>query len=97
MWSTETQPQTGTLALLDTDVLAGSRGLTFWRPQPPVGYAVLGDCVTAGTAHQPAFQVCPVEPQLLVSTCTQHPITDRNTLEPLRAQRCQGCCMGSCS
>lgn len=45
---------------MDTSVLAAERGLTFWRPQPPIGYASLGDCVTTGTM-QPTFQVisCP--------------------------------------
>ena len=76
VWSTAPQPQTGTLALLDTDVLAGRRGLTFWRPQPPVGYAVLGDCVTAGTSQQPTFQVWPVKPPPLVATRTHHPLSD---------------------
>jgi hypothetical protein len=41
---------------MDTSVLAAERGLTFWRPQPPIGYASLGDCVTTGTM-QPTFQV----------------------------------------
>ena len=93
VWSTETQPQTGTPALLDTDVLAGSRGLTFWRPQPPVGYAVLGDCVTAGTAYQPTFQVWPVDPPPLGFPRTYHPTGDQNTLEPLPTYSCQDCCM----
>ena len=41
---------------MDTDVLGAERGVTFWRPQAPLGYAVVGDCVTAGSA-QPTFQV----------------------------------------
>ncbi len=44
-------------AIMDTNILSSERGLTFWRPKPPIGYASLGDCVTTGTA-QPSFQVC---------------------------------------
>ena len=42
--------------IMDTNILSPERGLTFWRPKPPIGYASLGDCVTTGTA-QPSFQV----------------------------------------
>ena len=31
-------------------------GVTFWRPLPPMGYAVLGHCATQN-GQQPAFQV----------------------------------------
>lgn len=31
-------------------------GVTFWRPLPPIGYAVLGHCA-ARDADQPSFQV----------------------------------------
>ena len=41
----------------DAHVLGSDRGVTFWRPQAPNGYAVLGDCITAGST-QPTFQVC---------------------------------------
>ena len=44
---------------MDTNTLGSERGLTFWRPRPPVGYASLGDCVTTGTM-QPTFQVDPI-------------------------------------
>lgn len=56
IWSSNREGSKGGLqSLLDTDVLAGSKGLTFWQPQPPTGYGVLGDCVTSGAA-QPTFQ-----------------------------------------
>lgn len=41
---------------LDAKLVGAAPGVTFWRPLPPIGYAVLGDCVTAGPA-QPSFQV----------------------------------------
>ena len=44
---------------MDTNTLGSERGLTFWRPRPPIGYASLGDCVTTGTM-QPTFQVDPI-------------------------------------
>ena len=50
------EPATDAEAVLDTDILGVNKGLTFWRPQPSIGYAVFGDCVTAGNG-QPAFQV----------------------------------------
>lgn len=31
-------------------------GVTFWRPMPPIGYAVLGHCASRD-ADQPSFQV----------------------------------------
>ena len=40
----------------DAHVLGSERGVTFWRPQAPIGYATLGDCITAGST-QPTFQV----------------------------------------
>ncbi len=55
VWSSE-KKEGYTEAVLDTDVLGAAGGLTFWRPLPAVGYAVFGDCATAGTS-QPAFQV----------------------------------------
>ena len=42
--------------LLNMHALGEEGELTFWRPQPPVGYAILGDCAIAGTS-QPTFQV----------------------------------------
>jgi hypothetical protein len=44
---------------MDTNILGSERGLTFWRPRPPIGYVSLGDCVTTGTM-QPTFQVDPI-------------------------------------
>ncbi|KAK9819963.1 hypothetical protein WJX72_004515 [[Myrmecia] bisecta] len=44
---------------VDTSVLGEERGLTFWRPQAPIGYAILGDCMTSGK-KQPTFQVLAV-------------------------------------
>ena len=56
-WSNAPEPSgAAAAAVLDTNVLGSQRGLSFWRPQAPPGYAPLGDCVTTGTA-QPAFQV----------------------------------------
>jgi vacuolar protein sorting-associated protein 13A/C len=54
-WSNAPEPSGPAAAALDTNVLGSQRGLTFWRPQPPTGYACLGDCATTGTM-QPAFQ-----------------------------------------
>ena len=56
-WSNAPEPAgAAAAAVLDTNVLGSQRGLSFWRPQAPTGYACLGDCVTTGTM-QPAFQV----------------------------------------
>jgi vacuolar protein sorting-associated protein 13A/C len=32
------------------DVIGSGKGLTVWRPQPPMGYALLGDVLAAGTS-----------------------------------------------
>ena len=55
VWSSE-PAQRGVAEALDTLLVGAAQGLTFWRPLPPIGYAILGDCVTAGSA-QPTFQV----------------------------------------
>lgn len=31
------------------DVIGSDKGVTVWRPQPPMGYALLGDVLSAGT------------------------------------------------
>ncbi|KAK9908805.1 hypothetical protein WJX75_003140 [Coccomyxa subellipsoidea] len=59
LWSNHPEKSGPAGAVMDTSVLAAERGLTFWRPQPPIGYASLGDCVTTGTM-QPTFQVVSV-------------------------------------
>ncbi|KAK9815130.1 hypothetical protein WJX73_008307 [Symbiochloris irregularis] len=46
----------GSEPMVNTHTLGSERGLTFWRPQPPVGYAMTGDCAVPGSA-QPTFQV----------------------------------------
>lgn len=56
VWSNHPQAAGPAGAIMDTAVLGTERGLTFWRPRPPIGYAALGDCVTTGTM-QPTFQV----------------------------------------
>jgi hypothetical protein len=30
------------------DVMSGDKGVTVWRPQPPMGYAIAGHIITAG-------------------------------------------------
>jgi hypothetical protein len=30
------------------DVMSGAKGVTLWRPKPPLGYAITGDVLTAG-------------------------------------------------
>lgn len=35
------------------DVMAAAKGVTVWRPQPPMGYAILGDVLTAGELGAP--------------------------------------------
>jgi vacuolar protein sorting-associated protein 13A/C len=30
------------------DVMSGDKGVTVWRPQPPMGYAITGHIITAG-------------------------------------------------
>ena len=57
IWSSAEDAGTDAENVLNTDILGSNKGLTFWRPQPSTGYAVFGDCVTAGSG-QPAFQVC---------------------------------------
>lgn len=39
------------------DPLAGQRGMALWRPQPPQGYAILGDVPVAGAGAKPAATV----------------------------------------
>lgn len=41
---------------LEAKLVESAPCVTFWRPLPPIGYAVLGDCVMLGSA-QPSFQV----------------------------------------
>ena len=41
---------------LEAKLVGTAPGVTFWRPLPPIGYAILGDCVMLGSA-QPSFQV----------------------------------------
>lgn len=33
------------------DVIGSDKGVTVWRPQPPMGYALLGDVLSAGGWH----------------------------------------------
>jgi hypothetical protein len=42
--------------VLEAKLVGTAPGITFWRPLPPIGYAILGDCVMLGSA-QPSFQV----------------------------------------
>ena len=56
IWSNHPQAVGPAGAILETNPLGFERGLTFWRPRPPIGYAALGDCVTTGTM-QPTYQV----------------------------------------
>ncbi len=57
VWSNRPTYAHAAASSCDAHVLGSERGVTFWRPQAPIGYAVLGDCITAGSA-QPTFQVC---------------------------------------
>lgn len=59
VWSNHPQASGPAGAIMDTNTLGSERGLTFWRPRLPIGYASLGDCVTTGTM-QPTFQVDPI-------------------------------------
>lgn len=52
--------------MVNTHTLGSERGLTFWRPQPPLGYAITGDCAVPGSA-QPSFQVRLLPGKLLFS------------------------------
>ena len=56
IWSNRPTYTYAAAASCDAHVLGSERGVTFWKPQAPTGYAILGDCITAGTA-QPTFQV----------------------------------------
>ena len=55
VWSSAAEAADGAGGAVETDAVAGERGVTVWRPQAPAGYAPLGDCITAG-ARQPSFQ-----------------------------------------
>lgn len=55
-WASQPAAAGAAGAVVITHVLGEDRGLTFWRPQPPLGYAIVGDCAVAGSA-QPTFQV----------------------------------------
>ncbi|KAK9834254.1 hypothetical protein WJX81_000411 [Elliptochloris bilobata] len=59
VWSNAAEAADGASAAVETDAVAGERGVTVWRPQAPAGYVALGDCITAG-AQQPSFQVVAV-------------------------------------
>ena len=65
IWSNHPQAVGPAGAILETNPLGFERGLTFWRPRPPIGYAALGDCVTTGTM-QPTYQVqrCGSQPHI---------------------------------
>ena len=54
-WSSQEPAKEATWQLLDTTALGSAAALTFWRPQAPIGYAILGDCAVRGTS-QPTFQ-----------------------------------------
>ena len=56
VWSNRPAYATAAASSCDAHVLGSERGVTFWRPQAPIGYAILGDCITPGSA-QPTFQV----------------------------------------
>lgn len=56
IWSNQPTYHNAAASSCDAHVLGSERGVTFWRPQAPIGYAVLGDCITAGST-QPTFQV----------------------------------------
>ena len=57
MWELPTANGGGSLqAELKRREAGAVLGVTFWRPMPPIGYAVLGHCATRD-ADQPSFQV----------------------------------------
>ena len=57
LWTNQPDHRTSAAACTDAHVLGSDRGITVWRPQAPIGYAILGDCITDG-GSQPTFQVC---------------------------------------
>jgi len=44
------------------DLMAGERGVTVWRPQPPMGYGILGHVLASGAQRNRA----PLAPILLI-------------------------------
>lgn len=34
------------------DVIGSDKGVTVWRPQPPMGYALMGDVLSAGRLNE---------------------------------------------
>lgn len=58
VWGTQAESADGLEAVLERPTPAKQKGMTFWRPNPPAGFAATGDCVTAGSS-QPSFQVQP--------------------------------------
>ena len=40
------------------DCVASDKGVTVWRPQPPVGYAILGDVLSAGVLTTACLSIC---------------------------------------
>ena len=55
VWSSVASEGPALARALDALLVGSDAGVTFWRPQPPIGYGVLGDCATSGDA-QPTFQ-----------------------------------------
>lgn len=73
-------------------IMGSDKGVTVWRPQPPVGYAVLGDVLSAGEYHgrwKCALPGCPagvVRYYSIACGSTRSPTsssTDKHTLHAL--------------
>ena len=71
IWSNRPTYAHAAASSCDAHVLGSERGVTFWRPQAPIGYAILGDCITAGST-QPTFQVAALLQACFESRCMQH-------------------------
>lgn len=39
------------------DVIGSDKGVTVWRPQPPMGYALVGDVLSAGRQPEVASHI----------------------------------------
>jgi hypothetical protein len=53
------------------DVVGSDKGVTVWRPQPPVGYAILGDVLSSG-GHAAQTIVQPQACQALFLVSSAH-------------------------
>lgn len=73
MWD-NVRPSREVSQALDAKLVGSAPGVTFWRPLPLIGYAILGDCATLGSA-QPTFQV-QISPVDSLQMCAALSMTD---------------------